>query len=304
MDLGLVCGHFTLARITKCEVYTPSRTFSGIEAIFEFTIEPTNLVTGENTRLEKLVFDLYVKIGSEHLYLGQIKDKFITPSHLNYSKEQQLNLRLNSTDFLKLVDETHDKDLEFKLFAQSLVNLDAPTVDYRGNKAIDAGQVFLKGEGYIRFPHSEWLKLLNSTKIERFDLITLRTTLPELPSPNVFTQAFDKLHEAQDKFNRGDWNAVGSTCRDALNTVLSLAAPSKSKIKEVLSTVISDPQRESFGNAAEQAIDKVRDLLNYATHQGGNAAANKPPANLQREDALLTLHLTAAAISYIAAVYK
>lgn len=299
-NLALSYNGYTFARITKCQFNAPYKTFSGVEFTFHITIEPSDLIKGKNVQLDKLVIDLYLMKDSTELYLGQLRNRSISPSRLTYPRSQQQQLTLTTNEFLKLADETHHKELELKIRAQGLFQFDESVKNSSGGPLIDSEPVVAEGESHISFPHSEWLKILNNTGIERFDLITLRTSLPELPGSSVFTQAFDKLHEAQDKFSRGDWNAVGAACRSAIRTIMSLAQGQKKPMDYLLASVINNSERKKFS----ASVIAVWDTLNTATHQEGNLNENLPPADFQREDALLTLHLTAAAISYIAAVYK
>jgi hypothetical protein len=301
LNLDLSDGNYTFAFITKCQVNYPYKTFSGLGFTFELTIAPSSLIEGKGARIERLVADIDFMNGSGGLYLGQLKDRFISSSNLNYSHGHQLQLELSTDTFLKLVDETHFKDLELKIRVQALLKLEEPVKNSFGTVIPNSESPCVKGEAYLRFPHSDWLKVLDSAKIERFDLITLRTYLPELPGDNVFTQAFDKLREAQDKFNRGDWNATGASCRSALRTVFSLTPQNQKAIEYVLSGVAGDPRRKSFAFSLTDGLLKV---LNSATHLEGDHKTNTPPADLQREDALLCLHWTAAIISYIATVCK
>lgn len=299
-DLQLSHGNYTFARITKCEIFGPGKTFAGIDFTFNLEIAPTQIISEANPTLQRLLIDLYIIKDSAELFLGQLKDRFISPASLRYSRNHQQHLELSAHSFLKLVDETHHKDLELKLRAQAVLHLDQPVTNSSDGSLTEPGLVFLDGESRVTFPHSDWLKLINNARIEYFDLITLRTTLPELPEPNVFVQAFGKLHEAQNYFNRGDWNAVGAACRSAFRTILPLAGGEKNPIQKLLATAHDDPKRKRF----VESVVKALDVLGHATHQEGNFNYNTPPADFQREDALLTLHLTAAAISYIASVYK
>lgn len=303
-NLELSYYGYILARITKCRVYGPGKTFSGLEFTFSLTIEPTGRLTGSNPKLDRMEIELYLTTNSAELYLGSLKRRSLEPLSISYPRDHQYRLRIGTHSFLKLIDETHAGDLNLKIEAQAVLLTDEPLKNSSGGPLTNENLILISGESRFRFPHSDWIEIINGAHIDYFDVITLRSFLSELPEHNVFRQAFDKLRQARESFNRGDWNAVGSACRNALSTVLSLAPSSQPKIKHVLSSVDADPYRQSFGGEAEGAIDKIRSLLNHATHQGGNAAADTPPANLRREDALFTLHLTAAAISYMASVYN
>jgi hypothetical protein len=299
IDTSLSAHGYTFVRITKCKVSAPRKTFSGVQISFAFTISPTSLIVeGSSAVLEKLAIDLHLKDGTDYLYIGRLKNKFIQSIPLSYERERDLQIEFRTDDFWKLVDITHYKDLELKLEIQARLKLEEPIKNSSGGEISGSELQFLEGNSYLRFPHSEWLKILNRTGIERFDLITLRTYIRELPNENAFVQAFDKLKEAQDKFNRGDWNAVGATCRSAFKTLLHLATGEKRPIQKLLATVLDDPRRTQIANS----LVPVLDVLNASTHQEGKS--DLPPADFQREDALLCLHLTGAAISYIATVYK
>lgn len=300
MNLDLSYGNYIFARITKCRVFGPVKTFTGVELTFDLQIEPTSKVTGKNPRLDALTVDLYLIKNSQDMNLGRLKSRSIDSSSINYSHEHQLLLLLTTDAFLKLVDETHFGDLEMRLRAQALLRLDEEVKNSSGGPLTDLNPTYLSGEARIVFPHSDWLKIINNAKLEFFDLITLRTNLQNLPEPVSFVHAFKKLREAQDKFNRGDWNAVGAACRSAIRTVMSLKQGEKKPINSLLASVIDDPERKRFASS----VMAVWDTLNTATHLEGNHNEDLPPADFRREDAMLTLHLTAAAISYIAAVYK
>lgn len=296
LKLDFVYGGYVLARLTKCRIMSPVETFSGVEIAFELTIEPTG-VLGENyPKLENLVIDVYLNYpGSLELHIDRLKDRFIKPVTLSYAREHSQYLRLKSNSFFRLIEETHYRDLELKFRAQILLRLEVPIKNSSGGLLIDAGPAYLSGDTQFRLPHSEWHKVLNNTRTERFDLISLRTSVPNTEGTTAFTQAFDKLREAQDKFNRGDWNAVGSACRSAIRTVMSIAQGQNKPMDYLLSSVIGDPRRKKFA----LPIKAIWDSLNAATHQEGNVNDQTPPSDFLREDALLCLHLTAAAISYI-----
>src|SRR5688572_21820281 len=95
-NIELRHGDYILARITKCRVFGPGKTFTGIEFTFNLQVEPTSKITEQNPRLDRLVVDLYLIQNSAELYLGQLKDRFISSSPINYPRDHQQFLQLDT----------------------------------------------------------------------------------------------------------------------------------------------------------------------------------------------------------------
>lgn len=221
-DLSLEHSGSSYARITQCQIYLSEQSLSGFIIGFDITVEPTKLVEDKNPLLHQLEVSVHLN-EEKQFYLGHLFNGLEEPRRINYKKNWQLKLHLSRESFWLLVEKTHYKKLELYLNANALVSFDRTVRDERGQEFVQHAPVYLHGDKYLSYPHSEWIETLNRIGIERFDLVTLRTSLAVGQLNNVFTQAFDKLREAQDKFNRGDWNATGAACRSAMRTVLSLA---------------------------------------------------------------------------------
>lgn len=82
-----------------------------MRATFEFTIAPTSLIEGKYPELEKSVVDVYLMEESSSIYLGQLKNRSIRPSTLNYAHGHQQHCKKD-----RVKPEEPKKFLEYKQY--------------------------------------------------------------------------------------------------------------------------------------------------------------------------------------------
>jgi hypothetical protein len=297
LDLELrTTGGTTFARLQKFDIFSGRQTLAGVEFTFNFGIHGTEHATKTELELQRVQIELSVFLENQQsLYVGQFRESLSDSYRVaNYETNVQRKLDITQDAYWKLVDLTHYRDLE--------LNFNVTAIG-RGKTANGNETILLKGETRGKIPVSEWLKILNTGEYDRFETIILHTSLPSIGgSKEKYDSAFKRLREAQDNFNRGDWNSVGTKCRAAWLVLKTLIPKTQQRqaIELLLASVMDDPKRKEFGEVVVAMLKGTNDALNKATHLEGDLH----PGDLQREDALLCLHLTAASIAYVAAVYK
>jgi hypothetical protein len=276
----------TIAEITECEVMSGFPTLFGHEFTFVFRIEPVNyrenLVTLTNMNVE-------VGLVQNHtsLKIGRLTSRSERPHLLNAKHTDiQQQLSLSCHDVIVLAEKTHDGDVcfEFNFHVRC------------------EGAAFYDEHGRLTIPHTEWLKILNKLQLDRYELIVIRTPISESHLHSPFSDALNKIREAESELNKGHWNGAGAACRSAWNTVMSSVPNNirrEQRLEHLLQTVNGDPRRQKFGLAVLKGFNNV---ANEAVHLEGDVLTGRAPADLTRDDALLCLHWYSAAIAYLASV--
>lgn len=223
--------------------------------------------------------------GQEKL-LGQLSPHRDNPVlYLNSPRDYVMQLDLSSQELLLLVERTQHSGLSLIL-----------RMNFRFSAPFEASGI---RPSHLKISHSDWITLLQQAELYRYEVITLRTPLRNLPAFVAYDECLTKLKEAQDAYDRGDWNGVGTKCRGGWNTLRSTSSDPKQAVEELLSSVTGDPRRKNFAAAVLKGLG---DILNSATHLEGNLPQGTLPADLQREDAALCLHWYAMVIGYLAQV--
>ena len=290
-------GGQIFARLQEFDIFGGRPTLAGVEFTFTFVIRGTEFATNTELALANVQIELSVFLENDQaLFIGELRERVSSPYRVSIHEQSfQRKIDITHDAYWKLVDFTHHRDLELNFNV---------TASGTGKTSKGLETFILHGERRGKIPHSEWLKTLSTGEFDRFEIITLRTSLPPLGKhKDKYDSAFKRLREAQDNFNHGDWNSVGSKCRAAW-LVLKTLIPTEQKnqaIELLLGSVTGDPRRKEFAAAV---VKGVHDILNKATHLEGDSSAHTEPVDLQREDALLCLHWTSATISYVAAVYQ
>jgi len=288
-------GGQIFARLMNFSMFAGHPTLAGVEFVFEFSIVGTEFATKTELVLERFQIDLSVFVENQkELYIGQFREA-LSESYgvTNYEKRFQRRLEITQNAYWRLVDSTHHNDLDLRFNVAALGT---------GKTVSGEETIFLQGDKRVSVAHSDWLAILSRGQFDRFEIITIRSQVaPTGKGKEIFDSAITKLKEAEACFDRGDWNGVGARCRSAW-LVFKTSVHKKDQgraIELLLASVTGDPRRREFGEAI---LKGCNDILNKATHLEGDTSTNTLPVDLQREDALLCLHWTAAILSYLASI--
>jgi hypothetical protein len=275
------------ALITACEIMgPPSPTLFGQEFTFVFRVEPFEYEQNPST-LTDLKITISLVENNQSLMIGRFTSRSERPYLLNAkTKDIQLQLHLRTDELIVLADRTHHGDVAFEFDVVARFGED----------------IHPSSSGRLVVPHSTWLEILNKSHLDRYELIVIRTpvTASHLHSP--FSEALNKIREAEREFTKGNWNGTGSACRGAWNTVLSCVpkgTPRDQRLEYLLSNVTGDPRRQKFALAVLKGFNNV---VNEAVHLEGDVKSSRVPSDLTRADALLCLHWYSAAIGYLASI--
>lgn len=277
-------GDSIVGRVAACDISIRRRMY-GYELSFEFQLTPTMHSRQKPLVITDFKAEVYLRDKHESLLLGRLyPGLYDTPETLGkYDKLKiERHLFLRPDEMMTLIDRTHhgNPDFEFKVAA-----------------VFQGGVYDYARTGRMTVPQTVWLKILGQAEVARFELIAIRTPSSDSHLYQPFSEALDKIREAERQYLRGDWNAVGASCRSALRTVLSSAPAGTPPIDHLLTPVKGDPRRRAFAQAVSKGL---LDVLNAATHLEGTPRAGVPPADLRAEDARLCLHWYSTVIGYLA----
>jgi hypothetical protein len=277
------------ATTDACDLYIQPTMF-GCRFSFSFSIKPTKYAEEVAPHLTDLSAEIYLQSDNRSILIGNLSSDINEGQHKLTKNALHLrkHLDLDSNQMVMLSDMTHIDDVRIK-FELSL-------------KFLEDEMYPLSGTAYLRIPHSEWLKLLNNSGMRRFELIAIHVPVSTSHLHKPFSEAINKIREAEREYLKGNWNAAAASCRDAWNTVLSTAPPQTpldQRIDYLLSNVTGDPKRKEF---AKVLMKGLHDLLNQTKHLQGNVQTQSPPGDLKPADALLCIHWYSAMIGYLASV--
>lgn len=261
--------------------------------LFRFGFSPSTnavtlpLISKNELYVESIIAQVQLAISAgSYLLIGALQPNIEHPIlYLNCPRDHMMQLELSSQELLHLADRTDSGGLRLRLSMNFMFSVP------HGRSGPEHSE--------FEIPHSEWVQTLEKAALHRYELITLRTPLRGTPAYPIYDECLNMLKEAQETFNRGDWNGVGGKCRPIWNTIKGHAADQRKAVEELLNTVTGDPRRKKFGEAV---VKGVIDVLNNATHLEGDPSKGTLPADLRREDAALCLHWTAALLRYLAEV--
>jgi|GEM_PF-2827244 len=275
-------GSRSYARATGCNLNI-EQTLFGYRLKFNFDFEAQN---GNSVSLDGWELDLYFNQGSQSILVGRlVPDLSEHPRRLIHQFTLQRHIDLKSDDFLRLVDRSYQGDVVFEFRTRSLLS----GITHEGKTE----------QGRLTIPRSEWLDLINKAGMDRFELIAIRVPVQSSHLHKPFADALSKIREAERQYNRGDWNAAGSSCRSAWRTILSTTPSGVKTVDHLLAPIVGDPRRKAF---AEELIKGLTAILNQAVHLEGDPKTGKPPADLTPEDALLCIHWYATVIGYFSSL--
>jgi hypothetical protein len=276
----------SLAEITAVEIMSGMPTLFGQEFTFVFRVEPFDYEQNPPT-LTDLKITISLVENNQSLMIGRFTSRSGSPDLLNSkNRDIQLQLYLRTDELIVLADRTHHGDVTFEF------NVVARFGD----------DIYPSSKGSLVVPHSKWLEILNRLQLDRYELIVIRTPVAASHLHSPFSEALNKIREAEREFTKGNWNGTGAACRSAWNTVLSSVpkgTPRDQRLEHLLTNVTGDPRRQKFAFAVLKGFNNV---INEAVHLEGDIKSSRAPADLTRDDALLCLHWYSAAIAYLASV--
>ena len=279
-------GNRTLAIINGCKIMVGTPTLFGHEFTFEFRIEPTDYKENPVTLID-LIIEISLVENDQPLRIGRFTSRSKGPYSLNSKyKNIQLQLHLRSDELMIIADRTHHGEVSFEFSADAQFGEN----DY------------IYDTGRLTIPHSQWLEILNRLRLDRYDLIVIRTPVAASHLHSPFSEALNKIREAEREFTKGNWNGVGAACRSAWNTVMSSVpknTPRDQRLEHLLRNVIGDPRRQKFAFAVMKGFNNI---VNEAVHLEGDVKSSRAPSDLTRDDALLCLHWYSSAIAYLSSV--
>jgi hypothetical protein len=279
-------GSRGLAEITACEIMGATQTLFGQEFTFVFRIEPFEYKPTPLT-LTDLKITISLVENQQSPIIGRFTSRDESPYLLNSkSKNIQLQLYLRSDELIVLADRTHHGDVTFEFDVAACFGEDNYT----------------SGNGRLAVPHSKWLEILNKLQLDRYELIVIRAPVAASHLNSPFSEALNKIREAEREFSKGNWNGTGAACRSAWNTVLSSVPKGTARdqrLEYLLSNVTGRLGRQKFALAVMKGFNNV---VNEAVHLEGDVNSSRAPSDLTRADALLCLHWYATAIGYLASI--
>jgi hypothetical protein len=263
------------------------KTFTGLRLHFTFNIKPFSKNDEQKLILNDLNIDLSFRTDSSTVLLGRMisalneSPRELTEYEFTFTKLFDMQME----DFIRLVDISHRGDMQFEVEVKPIFKNET-----RNSKS---------ETGFFDIPHSDWIKYINRTELDRFELISIRIPVSSSHLHTPFVEAVNKIREAEQQYIRGDWNGAASSCRSAWRTVLSSAPPNTKAIEHLLAPVIGDPRRKEF---AESLLKGLLDIQNKAVHLEGNIKTGTPSADISPEDALLCIHWYSAVIGYLSSL--
>lgn len=275
------------ALITACEIMGPPRpTLFGKEFTFVFRVEPfeykQNPLSLTNLKITISLFE-----NNQSLMIGRFTSRSERPYLLNArTNDIQLQLHLRTEEVIVLADRTNHGDVTFNFDVVARFGED----------------IFPPSSGTLVVPHSRWLEILNGLQLDRYELIVIRTPVKASHLRSPFSEALNKIRDAEREFSKGNWNGVGVACRSAWNTVLSSVTsgtPRDRRLEYLLANVTGDPRRQKFAFAVLKGFNNI---VNEAVHLEGDVKSSRVPSDLTRADALLCLHWYSTAIGYLASI--
>lgn len=276
-------GNSNFAEIRECG-FSIWKTFTGYRFSFNFTIHPFDNEKAAPIVLDGLNTDLSFRKASETVLLGRMIDNLVESARELKGYEFSVNklFDIQTDDFVRLIDQSHKGDMGFEFNIKPIFQ----------NTSRQSQSV----TGYLKIPHSEWIRHINNAGLDRFELISIRIPVSASHLHTPLVEAVGKIREAEQQYMRGDWNGAASSCRAAWRTVLSAAPPGSKPIEHLLATVTSDPRRKEFVNSL---VKGLHDIQNSAVHLEGNVKTGTPAADMSAEDALLCIHWYSAVIGYL-----
>lgn len=277
----------SFAEITDCR-FSIQKTFVGFRFTFTFDIssyknEETNPIV-----LQRLDVELSFQDSQSSLLLGRMIDNLTEiPRELCEGAEFSITkyFDIKTDDFLRLINESHRGDMTFELQINPVF--------------LNTSRQSKSEIGRLKISHSDWLRQINDTKIDRFELITIRIPVATSHLHTPFVEALRKIREAEQQYVRGDWNGAAASCRAAWKTVLSSAPPGAKQIEHLLAPVTGDLRRKEF---ATELIKGFHNIQNKAVHLEGDINTGRPPSDVSPEDALLCIHWYTAIIGYLSSI--
>ncbi len=284
-NIGIGDHSRNYAEITDCKI-SLIKTFIGYRFRFDFTVTP--FPSAPRIYLKRLDIDLsYRDNGSVHLLGRMIDDLYQNDGHKLYGNTFTLTkfYEITTDDFLRLIDSSHRGDMTFEFDTSPVLqNGELPTQVQKGS---------------FKISQSEWLRLLATAQLDRFELITLRIPVASSHMHTPFSQALAKIREAEDLYIRGDWTGSAAACRSAWRTVLSSAPAGTKSFEHLLAPVLGNPRRKEFASAIMKGL---HDIENAALHLEGDVKIGRQPAALEPADALLCIHWYSTMIGYLSSL--
>jgi hypothetical protein len=279
-----VGGEITVGKVVGCDI-SIRREMYGYELSFEFHVLPTAHSRQNPRGITEFKVEAYFKENHQPLRMGRLYPQLYDPPE-TLGKNDKLKITrclfLRPDELITLIDKTHHANPDFEFnFAVGL--------EGRNYNDICTGRMTI--------PQTVWLKIIEQARVARFELIAIRSPVSDSHLHQPFSEALDKIREAERYYLRGDWNAVGASCRAALRTILSSVPSGTPPIDQLLAPVTGDPRRKAFAQAVTKCL---LDVLNAATHLEGTPRTGTPPTDLRAEDALLCLHWYSSVIGYLA----
>jgi hypothetical protein len=279
-------SNVTFAEITDC-TFSIEKTFVGYRFGFHFTVSSFKNENPNPIILQRLDIDLFYQDSQSSHLLGRMIDGLTENSRELNGREFSITkyFDIKTDDFLRLINESHRTDMTFE-FQVNPVFLNSPH-----HSRSETGQ--------LKISHSDWLRQINNTKLDRFELITIRIPVATSHLHTPFVEALKKIREAEQQYIRGDWNGAAASCRAAWNTVLSSAPSGAKPIDHLLAPVTGDLRRKEF---AMELIRGFHNIQNKAVHLEGDVKTGTPAADMSPEDALLCIHWYTAIIGYLSSI--
>lgn len=279
-------GDTTVGRVIGCDI-SIRREMYGYELSFEFHILPTDRSRQKPRDITEFKVEASFKEGHQPLRMGRLYPRLYDPPE-TLGRNEKLKITrclfLRPDELMTLIDKTHHGNPDF---------------EFNFAVVFEGGIHTYTCTGRMTIPQTVWLKILEQAGVARFELIAIRTPVQDSHLYQPFSQALDKIREAERYYLRGDWNAVGASCRSALRTILSSVPAGQRPIDHLLAPVTGDPRRREFAQTVARGL---LDVLNAATHLEGEPRTGTPPTDLRGEDALLCLHWYSTVIGYFASV--
>jgi hypothetical protein len=230
----------------------------------------------------------WVRKDSVRLVGRMISDLHVEPHRAKQGRFRiEKHIDIDTGRFYQWAEESHDADLVLEL--RVCPRFDGPPLGKVDQQRVTVAQ-------------SEWLKLLESADLMRFDYVVLRAPYGvPVSKERAFAHAIEQLKQGEAAYLRGAWNQVGVHCRASWRTMLSTAPPgdARSASAYLLRNVEADAGRQELAKVIQRS---VHDMLNVATHLEGDAKVNRPPTDMRPEDAAICLHWYSALIRYVMAV--
>ncbi len=276
------------ARAAVCDFNIEPSLF-GYRLGFNFSFQPYPVGQTEPPVLVGWVADLYYRDGNHPMLVGRLlSDMSERPKAIGENEfTRRRYYEVRADDMSRLAHRTHNGDV---------------TLEFKATPIFDGERHYPETEeGRLVIPHSEWLNHLNRAGVARYDLIAIRVPVASSHLHKPFSEAITKIREAEQQYDRGDWNGAAASCRAAWRTILSITPPKTELIEHLLTPLAGDPQRKAF---AKVLTTGLHDILNSAAHLEGDVKSGTPPTDLKAEDALLCIHWYTSIIAYLASLHS